>query len=114
MTSPKKEDGKKPAAAALEEIEKTVGLRARKAAKPETAASPRSAPKPTVRAGAKPTRLRLRLVKSGICAPQDQKLTLLGLGLRKLNQEVVRPDNAAIRGMAHKVRHLVEIRPAGE
>jgi large subunit ribosomal protein L30 len=53
--------------------------------------------------------LRLRLTRSGICAPRDQKATLRGLGLRRLNQSVVRPDAPAIRGMVHKVRHLVEI-----
>jgi large subunit ribosomal protein L30 len=30
------------------------------------------------------------------------------LGLRKMSQEVIRPDNAAIRGMLGKVEHLVE------
>ena len=53
--------------------------------------------------------LTLRLVRSGICAPKDQKATLKGLGLTRLGQRVVRPDAPAIRGMVHKVRHLVEI-----
>jgi large subunit ribosomal protein L30 len=65
--------------------------------------------------GKKPTKspaagtLRLRLARSGICTPKDQKATLKGLGLRRLNQSVVRPDEPAIRGMVHKVRHLVEV-----
>ncbi len=53
--------------------------------------------------------LTLRLVRSGICTPKDQKATLRGLGLRRMRQEVVRPDDPAIRGMVLKVRHLVEI-----
>ena len=53
--------------------------------------------------------LRIRQVRSGICAPVDQKLTLKGLGLRRIRQEVVRPDTPATRGLIHKVRHLVEI-----
>jgi large subunit ribosomal protein L30 len=53
--------------------------------------------------------LKLRLVRSGICTPKDQKATLRGLGLRRLGQRAVRPDAPAIRGMVHKVRHLVEI-----
>jgi large subunit ribosomal protein L30 len=53
--------------------------------------------------------LRLHLVRSGICAPKDQKATLVGLGLRRLGQRVIRPDAPDIRGMVHKVRHLVEI-----
>jgi large subunit ribosomal protein L30 len=114
MTTPKKEDAKKPAAAALEEIEKTVGLRPRKA-KTESAAAPRrEASRPAAKAAPKTSMIRIRQVRSGICAPQDQKLTLRGLGLRRPNQEVVRPDNPAIRGMARKVRHLVEVRAAGE
>jgi len=58
--------------------------------------------------------LRLRLARSGICTPKDQKDTLKGLGLRRLNQSVVRPDAPAIRGMVHKVRHLVEVEVEGE
>jgi large subunit ribosomal protein L30 len=53
--------------------------------------------------------LRIRQVRSGICAPVDQKQTLKGLGLRRIRQEVVRPDTPGIRGLVHKVRHLVEI-----
>jgi large subunit ribosomal protein L30 len=53
--------------------------------------------------------LRIRQVKSGICAPVDQKQTLFGLGLRRIRQEVVRPDTPAVRGQVHKIRHLVTI-----
>jgi len=53
--------------------------------------------------------LLIRQVRSGICAPLDQKQTLRGLGLRRIRQEVVRPDTPAIRGLINKVRHLVEV-----
>lgn len=53
--------------------------------------------------------LTLRLARSGICTPKDQKATLAGLGLKRLGQRVVRPDAPAIRGMVHKVRHLVQV-----
>jgi large subunit ribosomal protein L30 len=53
--------------------------------------------------------IRIRQVRSGICAPLDQKQTLRGLGLRRPHDEVVRPDNPSIRGMVRKVRHLVEV-----
>ena len=56
--------------------------------------------------GAKVT---VRLVKSGICTPKDQKATLQGLGFRRLNQSLVREDSPALRGMIRKVRHLVEV-----
>ena len=82
-------------------------------AKPARAEAPAAAAAPAPRPKAKPAAetapLKVRLVKSGICTPKDQKATLLGLGLRRLNQEVVRPDTPSIRGMIHKVRHLVEV-----
>ena len=54
-------------------------------------------------------RLEIRLVKSGICTPKDQKATLVGLGFGRLGEKVVREDSPAIRGMIRKVRHLVEV-----
>ena len=120
--SPKKEETKKDAVASLEELEKTVALRPRKA-KPEAADAPKAAradaAKPAAPAAAPKAKpapasapIKVRLVKSGICTPKDQKATLQGLGLRRLNQEVVRPDTPSIRGMLHKVRHLVEVSAA--
>jgi len=53
--------------------------------------------------------LLIRQVNSTIRRPGDQRRTLWALGLRKLNQEVVKPDNAQIRGMIQKVIHLVEV-----
>jgi large subunit ribosomal protein L30 len=58
---------------------------------------------------AKTATVTVRQVKSGICTPKDQKATLRGLGLRRPGHRVVRPDSPAIRGMVHKVSHLVEI-----
>jgi large subunit ribosomal protein L30 len=62
---------------------------------------------------AAPKQIRIRQVKSGICAPVDQKQTLFGLGLRRIRQEVVRPDTPTVRGQVQKVRHLVEIVEGG-
>jgi large subunit ribosomal protein L30 len=53
--------------------------------------------------------LRIRWVRSFIGCPQDMRQTIRGLGLRRLHQVVERPDTPAIRGMIHKVRHLVEV-----
>jgi large subunit ribosomal protein L30 len=53
--------------------------------------------------------LRIRLTKSGVSQPKSQKLTLLGLGLRKMHRAVVRPDTPEIRGMVTKVHHLVTV-----
>ncbi len=48
--------------------------------------------------------------KSSIGFSRDQRATIAGLGLKKLNQTVVHEDTPAIRGMVFKVSHLVEVR----
>ena len=53
--------------------------------------------------------LRIRWVRSFIGCPQDMRQTVRGLGFRRMNQVVERPDTPAIRGMIDKVRHLVEV-----
>jgi large subunit ribosomal protein L30 len=53
--------------------------------------------------------IRIRQVKSGICCPEKHKRVLRGLGFKRLNQVVERPDTPGIRGMVQKVRHLVEV-----
>src|SRR5262249_25307257 len=50
-----------------------------------------------------------RQVPSGVCAPQNQKLTRRGSGFPRVGQTVGRPDNRATGGMVLKVRHLVEV-----
>ena len=54
-------------------------------------------------------KLRVTQVKSGIGYPEDQKNTLKSLGLHRLNQSAVHEDNAPIRGMIIKVKHLVKV-----
>lgn len=58
--------------------------------------------------------LRVRQIRSGIGFPVKQKKVLRGLGFKRLQQVVEHPDNAGIRGMIFKVRHLVEVLPQGE
>lgn len=53
--------------------------------------------------------LKVKQVHSGICTPKQHKRTLHSLGFRRLYQTVELPDNPAVRGMLHAVRHLVEI-----
>ena len=55
-------------------------------------------------------RLRITWEKSTIGYPRDQRGTIAGLGLRRLHQTVEHEDTPAIRGMIHKVRHLVQVR----
>ena len=54
-------------------------------------------------------KLKIKLVKSPIGYAQTQKDTVKALGLRKMGQEVVRPDNEPIRGMIFTVKHLVSV-----
>ncbi|HVB75264.1 MAG TPA: 50S ribosomal protein L30 [Ktedonobacteraceae bacterium] len=53
--------------------------------------------------------LRVKYVRSSIGYPKDQKATIRGLGLRKLQQTVEHEDNPAVRGMIRKVIHLVQV-----
>jgi large subunit ribosomal protein L30 len=53
--------------------------------------------------------IQLKWVRSAICTPEKHKLVVKGLGFTRLNQVIVRPDNAAIRGMVKKIPHLVEV-----
>lgn len=54
-------------------------------------------------------KLRIKWVKSSIGYPKDQKETIRSLGFHKLQQTVEHEDQPVIRGMIHKVRHLVQV-----
>ena len=54
-------------------------------------------------------KIRIKLVRSPICTPEKHKLVVKGLGLRKVNQIVERPDTAVFRGMVKKVPHLLQV-----
>jgi len=53
--------------------------------------------------------LKITLLKSPIGQKQRQKDTVKALGLNKIRQTVVRPDNSQMRGMVFAVRHLVVV-----
>ena len=53
--------------------------------------------------------IRIKLVRSPICTPEKHKRVVKGLGLRKVNQIVERPDSPVFRGMVKKVPHLLAI-----
>jgi large subunit ribosomal protein L30 len=57
----------------------------------------------------KPKMLRITYSTSSIGVKIDQKQTVQRLGLRRLGQTVEQPDNPAVRGMIHKVRHLLTV-----
>ncbi len=54
-------------------------------------------------------KIRIRQVRSGIGFSRDQRATLRGLGLRRLGRVVEIEDSPAVRGMIHKIRHLVRM-----
>jgi large subunit ribosomal protein L30 len=54
-------------------------------------------------------RIKIKLVRSLVGYPQAQRRVAWGLGLRKPNAEVIRPDTPDIRGMVRKIPHLVEV-----
>ncbi len=53
--------------------------------------------------------IQIKLVRSAIARPREQRLTLRALGLKKLQQVVSKPDNPQVRGMIAKVAHLVRV-----
>ncbi|WP_417069470.1 50S ribosomal protein L30 [Niveibacterium terrae] len=53
-------------------------------------------------------KIRVTLVKSIIGTKQDQRATVRGLGLRRINHTVELEDTAAVRGMVNKVAFLVK------
>ena len=56
--------------------------------------------------------LKVTLVKSTIGAVPKHRRTVEALGLKKLNETVELPDNAATRGMIKQVQHLVKVEEA--
>lgn len=59
-------------------------------------------------------RLRITYVKSSIGYSSDQGRTVQALGLRRLHHVVEHEDSPSMRGMLHKVRHLVRVEEVAE
>ena len=54
-------------------------------------------------------KLKVTYVKSVIGRNKQQAKVLESLGLRKLNDVNILPDNDCVRGMIFKVKHLVSV-----
>lgn len=54
-------------------------------------------------------KLYITWVRSTIGLPEPQRRVIQALGLRRLHQTVERADSPTIRGMVHKVQHLVRV-----
>ena len=46
---------------------------------------------------------------SPIRRPKDQRATLIGLGLNKIGRRSTLEDTPQVRGMIHKVSHMVRV-----
>lgn len=54
-------------------------------------------------------KLKITQIHSTIKRQESQKRTMQALGIRRMNQSVIQPDNPQIRGMVFKVKHLVQV-----
>jgi large subunit ribosomal protein L30 len=53
--------------------------------------------------------IKVTQIGSPIGRPDDQRATLIGLGLNKMHRSRELEDTPSVRGMVRKVRHLVRI-----
>lgn len=53
--------------------------------------------------------IKVRQTGSPIRRPQDQRATLVGLGLNKMGRVSELEDTPSVRGMIRKISHMVEI-----
>jgi large subunit ribosomal protein L30 len=53
--------------------------------------------------------LKVTQVRSVIGSKQDHKRTVRALGLKRIRDSRMHEDTPQIRGMLHKVRHLVRV-----
>ena len=53
--------------------------------------------------------LQIKLTRSLIGSKKDQIATAASLGLRKIGDVTVQPDNAQTRGKINKINHLVDV-----
>ncbi len=53
--------------------------------------------------------IKVTQIASAIGKPQDQRATLIGLGLNKMHRVSELEDTPSVRGMIKKVQHLVKV-----
>jgi large subunit ribosomal protein L30 len=58
--------------------------------------------------------LKIKMVKSEIGRPEKQRKVLRGMGLNRMNSSVTLVDTPQVRGMIHKVIHLVSVEESKE
>jgi large subunit ribosomal protein L30 len=68
----------------------------------------------TIPAEGQAKRLVVKQIRSGIGHPETMRRTLKALGLKRHQAVSMLPNNASVRGMLFKVRHLIEVAAARE
>tara|TARA_B100001996_G_C18383870_1_gene486422 strand:+ start:94 stop:282 length:189 start_codon:yes stop_codon:yes gene_type:complete len=58
---------------------------------------------------AKSENISITQIKSGIGYRKKAKNTLIALGLKKMNQTVIKKDTPSIRGMINKIPYLLKV-----
>lgn len=56
--------------------------------------------------------LKIKLVKSTIGSKKDQIATAQALGLKKIGDVTIQPDNAQTKGKVAKIIHLIDVTEA--
>ncbi|MDX1576336.1 MAG: 50S ribosomal protein L30 [Kiloniellales bacterium] len=57
-------------------------------------------------------RIKVTQIRSPIGRKDDQRATLIGLGLNKMSRWRILADTPEVRGRINKVHHLVRVEPA--
>jgi large subunit ribosomal protein L30 len=55
------------------------------------------------------SKLKITQTRSKIGTKQNHRETLRSLGLKRINDVVIKEDRPEFRGMVHTVRHLVKV-----
>jgi large subunit ribosomal protein L30 len=55
------------------------------------------------------SKLKVTQIRSVIGRPHPHRRVIVALGLRRHQMTVIHDDTPAIRGMLHKVRHLIKV-----
>jgi len=58
------------------------------------------------------TYIKVTMIKSAIGRIEPQKRTAKALGLRRISDTAVVPENPAVMGMVNSIAHLVKVEPA--
>ncbi|MBQ6238762.1 MAG: 50S ribosomal protein L30 [Firmicutes bacterium] len=54
-------------------------------------------------------KLKITLIKSVIASNPKNRTIVENLGFKKLNQTIIRPDDAAMRGAIAHISHMVKV-----